>query len=146
MTKEETEGLHIRWYHVLATVLVGALTIFAVITLIHRFDPSLVSSKRTLKFADGCSSSIDGKDRRQFVYIGVNDGDLIGPGGVKVTDEESAVLKVIELGGSNVKVAYRARLDEEWTEVTQNYGVEADYQAKAISYDCAESIYFNFSI
>ncbi len=116
---ENANDLHIRWYHIVATVVVAALMITAFVVFFRRFNPSLVGSEQTLQIAAHCDGA-QGENR----YFGVAEKDLFvadESGNVsKTTNRDEALLEVLALEGSQVKV--NVKNDDEWVYKYFHYG------------------------
>ena len=54
MEEEQNNTIRLRWYHVAATLVVAVLAIIAIVTILRRFDISLVGSEHTLRLNAAC--------------------------------------------------------------------------------------------
>ena len=146
-TGEKSDAVSLRWYHVVATVVVLSLAVIALIRVLSHFDISLYGSKYTMRYVFGCSTSIDGnvpeyKDS-DYRYAGIEEGDYIGTTGI--TDSlEYAFVEIVELGSSRVKIKVRDYLTNEWHDGTVKYGETEKINTES-SPDCMPQLTFSIS-
>lgn len=123
---EPNAGPVLRWYHIAATVVVFILVVIAVVKILTQFDLSLISSKYTLKYAYGCTTSITGQvdeGSRHYRYAGASNGMMLGKNGL-TSNEDEAWIKIVELGNGNVHTEIRNYQTNEWEENKVVYGTE----------------------
>ena len=123
---EPKAAFTIRWYHIAATVGVIVLVVVALVVVVHKLDPSIITSRYTLKYAVGCTTSFSGHVEdlnRHYRYAGVSNGSMVGKNG-PTTNASEAYLKIIELGNDRVKIEERDYETSEWEEQTVEYGDE----------------------
>ena len=141
-------GVSLRWYHIVATVVVLGLVVIAIIRIFSRFDVSLVNSPYSIRYATGCTTSIAGpieKDtiRHDYRYAGIKEGDMLGEGGI-VKNEGDAYVKIVELGANRVTIKERNVFTNEWSEKTVRYGEEYTTTYEAAP-DCMPGISFTIN-
>ena len=132
----------IRWYHIVATAVVLVLVIIALVRIASRFDPSLISSKYTVRYATGCTTSITGRPMHSdgsYRYTGASNGTMFGKNG-PTGIESSAYLKIVELGEDKIKIQTRDYSTKEWREEQEiEYG-EEHAVATELAPDCMPGI------
>ena len=137
----------IRWYHIVATVVVLGLVIIALVRIASRFDPSLISSKYTVRYATGCTTSITGKPMHSdtsYRYTGASNGTMFGKNG-PTSVESSAYLKIVELGENSIKIQTRNYSTNEWEEEREvDYGEEHSV-ATELAPDCMPGITYTIN-
>lgn len=148
---DTADGPSLRWYHVVATVVVLALAVLAMIRVFSRFDSSLIGSEYSLRYATGCTGSIAGTDASQQVfndneyrYAGIKVGDMLGTDGV-VTDENDAYVKIVEFGSNKVTLNVRNASTNEWSEEQIRYGEEYTAYYDPSLTDCMMGISFTIN-
>ena len=132
----------IRWYHIVATVVVLVLVIIALVRIASRFDPSLISSKYTVRYTTGCTTSITGRPIHSdgsYRYTGASNGLMFGKYG-PTSSESNAYLKILELGDKSIKIQTRSYSTNEWEEEHEiDYGEEYSV-ATELAPDCMPGI------
>lgn len=148
---DTTDGPSLRWYHVVATVVVLALAVLAMIRVFSRFDSSLIGSEYSLRYATGCTSSIAGVDvsgqtfaDNEYRYAGIKVGDMLGADGV-VADENDAYVKIVEFGSNKVTLNVRDASTNEWSEERIRYGEEYTAYCNPSLTDCMMGISFTIN-
>lgn len=120
---KNSEQLAIRWYHLLALLLVILLAAYAFRLILHRFDFSVIGNSRNIKISAGCGEESLGDYR----YFGIEDGqyfDLSEKGVNKLESEDEAELQIMRMEG---KPVIRLKMGDEWIEETINLGEEKTY-------------------
>jgi hypothetical protein len=132
----------IRWYHIAATVVVLILVTIALVRIVSHFDPSLISSKYTVRYATGCTTSIAGRpihSSGSYRYTGASNGLMFGKNG-PILSESEAYLKILELGEESIKIQTRSYSTMEWEEEQEiDYGKEYSV-ATELAPDCMPGI------
>ena len=116
----------IRWYHIVSLVVVAAILVVALAVLFSRVDPSLISSKYTIKYYIGCTTSFTGQvnhTNASYRYAGASDGMMFGKKGITDNPDE-AYLKIIKISDGSAKVEQRSYPDFEWAEQDIRFGKE----------------------
>ena len=144
---EPKASFEIRWYHIVSTVVVLILVAIAFVHILSRFDPSLISSKYTVRYATGCTTSITGRPMHSdssYRYTGASNGTMFGKYG-PTSIESSAILKIVELGEKSIKIQTRDYSTNEWEEEQEiKYGEE--YAAAAeLAPDCMPGITYTIN-
>ena len=144
---KENGTVSLRWYHILATVVVISLAIVAVIKIFSHFDISLYGSKYTVKYAFlACTTSIDGRSHNNIAdyhYAGVKDGDLIGKDGI--TDNiDDAYIQIVSIGDSYINIKTRDGMPNGWQDAKIRFGEEKIVTTSEIP-DCMPGIAFSIS-
>ncbi|MDO4220232.1 MAG: hypothetical protein Q4D22_03330 [Candidatus Saccharibacteria bacterium] len=143
---KDEDGVSLRWYHIVATVVVLGLVVIAIIRIFSRFDPTLINSQYTIRYATGCTTTIAGpieKKDIKYRYAGIKEGDMLGDGGI-VKEEGDAYVKIVELGANKVKIKVRDLYTNEWSEKEIRYGQEFEAYYGAIA-DCMPGISFTIN-
>ena len=137
----------IQWYHIVATVVVLILVAIALVRIASRFDPSLISSKYTVRYATGCTTSITGRPMHSdssYRYTGASNGTMFGKYG-PTSIESSAILKIVELGEKSIKIQTRGYSTNEWEEEQEiEYGEEHAVAAE-LAPDCMPGITYTIN-
>ena len=123
---EPKASFKIRWYHIVSLVVVAGILIIALLVLYSRLDPSLISSKYTIKYYIGCTTSFTGQvdhSDRSYRYAGASDGMMFGKKGI-TDDSDDAYLKIIKISDGRAKIEQRSYPDFEWTEQEIRFGKE----------------------
>lgn len=123
---KKNEEVSLRWYHIVATVVVLGLVAIAIIRIFSRFDPSLIGSTHMVQYRIGCTTSIAGPVEESLAaldyrHAGVKVGDKFGVGGI-AKDEGDAYIKIAELGPNNATIKVRNYYTNEWSEKELRYG------------------------
>ena len=123
---EPKASFKIRWYHMVSLVVVAAILVVALAVLFSRIDPSLISSKYTIKYYIGCTTSFTGQvnhTNASYRYAGASDGMMFGKKGITDNPDE-AYLKIIKISDGRAKIEQRSYPDFEWTEQEIRFGKE----------------------
>jgi hypothetical protein len=140
--EQNENNLQIHWYHIVATTAVAILAIIAIMTILRRFDLSLVGSETTLQIAATCA---DGEERENH-YFGIRENEYY-----KITTEkkiertlkpEDASLEILEIGEAAARI--KLKQNDEWKEITAPYGAEKS-QILSESDDCKLKVDYVFS-
>ncbi len=122
------EQYSIRWYHLVALILVILLAGYAFYLIMHRFDFSIVGNNHNMKISTSCNEESLGDYR----YFGIEEGqfyDLSKNGVKKLDSEEGAELQIVRTEG---KPAIRIKNNGEWTDETINLGEEKTYTVEEV--------------
>lgn len=123
---EPKASFKIRWYHIVSLVVVAGILVVALVVLSSRVDPSLITSKYTIKYYIGCTTSFTGQVDRSdtsYRYAGASDGMMFGKKGI-TDDSDEAYLKIIKISDGRAKIEQRSYPDFEWTEQEIRFGKE----------------------
>ena len=123
---EQKAGPELRWYHIVSTVVVLVLVAIALVRIFSHFDLSLISSRYTIKYALGCTTSIAGKVERSstdYRYTGASNGLMFGKDGI-TSNADDAYLKIAELKDDSIIIEKRNLTNNEWEEHEIKYGKE----------------------
>ncbi len=140
---EETRPeIQVRWYHIVATTVVAILAIIAIITLVRRFDLSLIGNETTFQIAATCA---DGEEK-EYHYFGPHDNDYYEISADKKIDRtlnpEKASFQILEISDTGVQI--KIKQNGEWKEIHANYATEKS-QILSESDDCKLKIDYMFS-
>ncbi len=119
MEEEQNNTIRLRWYHVAATLAVAVLAIVAIVTILRRFDISLVGSEHTLRLNAACGDE-PGENR----YFGLKAGDFYVVNADKsirrsVTADD-AVLEIKSFDKNRIEVGTKNSAGE-WSEFSVGY-------------------------
>ena len=143
---EQKAGLELRWYHIVSTVVVLVLVAVALVRIFSHFDLSLVSSRYTVKYALGCTTSITGKVERSstsYRYAGASNGMMFGKNGV-TNNADEAYLKIIELSDGRAKIEKRNYVNNDWEEQEIRFNRECVVTTEQAP-DCMPGISYSIS-
>jgi hypothetical protein len=144
---EPKAGFTIRWYHIAATVVALGLVVVAFVCILSRFSPTLISSKYTVKYALGCTTSITGHVERpssSYRYTGAENGMMFGKNG-PTKNEAEAYLKIIDLGEKHIKIQTRDYMTKEWTEEYDIQYGEEQVVSTELAPDCMPGISYTIN-
>ena len=136
------EEFVLRWYHIASVVVVSGLMIVALVTLLHRYDPSLIGSDRMLKVSFGCTENAEAPSYR---YFGVNDGEMFSVGAGDIYRTESLDEANLQLISINGKPSIKVKEDGEWVDERIEFGDEKTYVVDSGA-DCKPGMTVHLSI
>ncbi len=122
----DNKGNSLRWYHIIATVVVLGLVVIAIIRIFSRFDPSLIGSDHMVQYYIGCTTSISGPIKKNsfnpdYRHAGLKEGDKLGVNGF-AKDEGDTYIKVVTLDDNKATIKVRDFYSNEWSIKELRYG------------------------